>query len=70
MTKLCTVIIEGLECEAVFYGVFQKAYTYAGGMSIGSAPAGQVSFPVAVVNYGDGLKEVSVDQVKELTKDD
>ena len=66
MTKLCTVIIEGLECEAVFYGVFQKAYTYAGGMSIGSAPAGQVSYPVAVVNYGDGLKEVSIEQVKEL----
>lgn len=66
MTKLCTVIIEGLECEAVFYGVFQKAYTHAGGMSIGSAPAGQVSYPVAVVNYGDGLKEVSIEQVKEF----
>lgn len=66
MTKLCTVIIEGLECEAVFYGVFQKAYTYAGGMTIGSAPAGQVSFPVAVVDYGDGLKEVNVELVKEL----
>ena len=66
MTKLCTVIIEGLECEAVFYGVFQKAYTYAGGMTIGSAPAGQVSYPVAVVDYGDGLKEVNVELVKEL----
>ena len=66
MKKLCTVIIEGIECEAVFYGVFQKAYTYAGGMTIGSAPAGQVSFPVAVVDYGDGLKEVNVELVKEL----
>ena len=66
MTKLCTVIIEGLEYEAVFYGVFQKAYTYAGGMTIGSAPAGQVSYPVAVVDYGDGLKEVKVKLVKEL----
>ena len=66
MTKLCTVIIEGLECEAVFYGVFQKAYTYAGGMTIGSAPAGQVSYPVAIVDYGDGLKEVNVELVKEL----
>ena len=66
MTKLGTVIIEGLECEAVFYGVFQKAYTYAGGMTIGSAPAGQVSYPVAVVDYGDGLKEVNVELVKEL----
>lgn len=66
MTKKCMVIIEGLECEAVFYGVFQKAYTYEGGMMIGSAPAGQVSFPVAVVNYGDGLKEVNIGQVKEL----
>ena len=66
MKKLCTVIVEGLECEAVFYGVFQKAYTHAGGMSIGSLPAGQLSFPVAVVDYGDGLKEVNVEQVKEL----
>ena len=66
MTKECVVRINDEEIPATFYGVFQKAYTYAGGMTIGSAPAGQVSFPVAVVDYGEGLTEVNVKQVKEL----
>ncbi len=66
MNKKCVVKINGKELSATFYGVFQKAWTHGESFVVGGYPAGQMAFPVAVVDYGEGLKEVGVDTVKEL----
>lgn len=66
MTEKCVVKINGKELSATFYGVFQKAWTHGESLTVGGFPAGQMAFPVAVVDYGEGLKEVEVNTVKEL----
>ena len=63
MTKKCVVKINGKELSATFYGVFQKAWTHGDSAVIGGFKAGQMAFPVAVVDYGEGLKEMKVDDV-------
>ena len=66
--KKCKVIInENKETiEAVFYGVFQKAWTH-GESSLGREyKTGQVAYPVAVVDWGKGLTEVHVADVREV----
>ena len=59
--KKCKVIINKNKetIEAVFYGVFQRAYK-------GSFTVGQIAYPVAVVDWGEGLKEVRVADVVEV----
>lgn len=66
MNKKCVVKINDEELPATFYGVFQKAWTHGESLLKGGFPAGQMAFPVAVVDYGDGLKEVEVETVEEL----
>ena len=68
--KKCKVIInENKETiEAVFYGVFQKAWTHGESLSTGGFKAGQVAFPVAVVDWGEGLREVNVADVVEVAE--
>ena len=66
MTKKCVVKINDEELSATFYGVFQEAWTHGESLVVGGFPAGQMAFPVAVVDYGDGLTEVNVEQVQEL----
>lgn len=63
MTKKCVVKINGKELSATFYGVFQKAWTHGASLTIGGFPTGQMALPVAVVDFGEGLKEVDVNDV-------
>lgn len=66
--KQCKVIInENKETiEAVFYGVFQKAWTHGKYLITGDYIPGQVAYPVAVVDWGEGLTEVNVADVLEV----
>ena len=68
--KKCKVIINKNKetIEAVFYGVFQKAWTHGDSLSVGGYKAGQIAYPVAVVNWGEGLTEVHVGDVKEVAE--
>ena len=66
--KKCKVIInENKETiEAVFHGVFQKAWTHGDSLLVGGFKAGQMAYPVAVVDWGEGLIEVNVTDVVEV----
>lgn len=66
--KKCKVIINKNKetIEAVFYGVFQKAWTHGDSLLVGGFKAGQMAYPVAVVDWGEGLKEVDVADVLEV----
>lgn len=65
--KKCKVIINDNETiEAVFYGVFQKAWTHGDSLLVGGFKAGQMAYPVAVVDWGEGLREVNVADVVEV----
>ena len=68
--KKCKVIInENKETiEAVFHGVFQKAWTHGDSLLVGGYKAGQIAYPVAVVDWGEGLIEVNVADVVEVAK--
>lgn len=68
--KKCKVIINKNKetIEADFYGVFQRACTHSGSLTLGGYPAGQTALPVAVVDWGEGLREVSVTDVKEVAE--
>ena len=66
MSKKCVVKINDEELPATFYGVFQKSWTHGESLTVGGFPAGQIAFPIAVVDYGEGLKEVEVNTVEEL----
>ncbi|MDD3029857.1 MAG: hypothetical protein PHS57_06230 [Alphaproteobacteria bacterium] len=55
------------KCEAngkpaLFHRWADVAYTVGDGIAIGSAPGGQVMYPVAIVEYEDG----AVDQVNPV----
>lgn len=67
-TKKCKVVInkQGELIEADFYGVFQRARTHGDSLMVGGHRAGQIAYPVAVVDWGEGLKEVNVENVKEI----
>ena len=69
--KKCKVIINkyGETVEADFYGVFQRAWTHGESALIGGFSAGQTAYPVAVVDWGEGLKEVDVEVVKEIMEE-
>ena len=69
--KKCKVVInkQGELIEANFYGVFQKAWTHGDSLMVGGFKAGQKAYPVAVVDWGEGLKEVSVEVVKEIVEE-
>lgn len=66
--KKCKVVInkKGELIEADFYGVFQRAFTHAVSVLVGGYSAGQVAYPVAVVDWGEGLTEVNVENVREI----
>lgn len=65
--KKCKVIINDNETiEAAFYGVFQKAWTHGDSLLVGGFKAGQMAYPVAVVDWGEGLREVNVADVVEV----
>ncbi len=66
--KKCKVVInkKGELIEADFYGVFQKAWTHGDSPLIGGFKAGQIAHPVAVVDWGEGLKEVNIEDVKDI----
>ena len=68
--KKCKVIInENKETiEANFYGVFQKAWTHGDSLLVGGFKAGQMAYPVAVVDWGEGLKEVDIADVVEVVE--
>ena len=67
--KQCKVIINKNKetIEAVFYGVFQRARTHGESLLGREYKAGQVAYPVAVVDWGEGLTEVHVADVREVT---
>lgn len=66
--KKCKVVInkQGKVIEADFYGVFQRAWTHGESALIGGFSAGEVAYPVAVVDWGEGLTEVNVENVREI----
>lgn len=66
--KKCKVVInkQGELIEADFYGVFQRAWTHGDSLLVGGFKAGQIACPVAVIDTGEGLKEVDVEDVKEI----
>ncbi len=68
--KKCKVIInENKETiEANFYGVFQKAWGHGKYSTTGDYTPGQVAYPVAVVDWGEGLTEVNVADVVEVAE--
>lgn len=68
--KRCKVIINKNKetIEAVFHGVFQIAATHGDSVSAGGFKAGQIAYPVAVVDWGEGLKQVSVNDVVEVAE--
>ena len=68
--KKCKVIINKNKetTDADFYGVFQKSYTHQESLVPGGFPAGQIAYPVAVVDWGEGLREVGVHEVKEVAE--
>ena len=68
--KKCKVIINENKdtIEAVFYRVFQKATTHGNSLLVGGFKAGQMAYPVAVVDWGEGLREVDVADVVEVEK--
>ena len=68
--KKCRVVINKNKetIEANFYGVFQKAWTHGESALVGGFSAGQTAYPVAVVDWGEGLKEVSIADVKEVAE--
>lgn len=68
--KKCKVIINKNKetIEAVFYGVFQKAWTHGDSLLAGGFKAGQIAYPVAVVDWGEGLREVDVAGVVEVAE--
>lgn len=43
--------------QGLFHGFYQRSWTHGGGISIGSFPPGQESFPVAVVEFDIGKVE-------------
>ena len=67
-TKKCKVVInkQGELIEADFYGAFQRARTHGDSLIVGGHRADQTAYPVAVVDWGEGLKEVKVENVKEI----
>lgn len=69
--KKCKVVInkQGELIEADFYGIFQRAWTHAESALIGGRSAGQVAYPVAVVDWGEGLMEVNMENVKEIKEE-
>ena len=68
--KKCKVIINKNKetIGADFYGVFQKAWTHRDDTFAGGYKEGQMAYPVAVVDWGEGLKEVNVADVVEVEK--
>lgn len=67
-SRKCKVVINKQNelIEADFYGVFQKAWTHGESAFVGGFSAGQVAYPVAVVDWGEGLTEVNVENVREI----
>lgn len=68
--KRCKVLINKNKetIEAVFYGVFQKAWTHGESLLVGGYAAGQMAYPVAVVDWGEELTEVEVSKVIEVAE--
>ena len=66
--KKCKVVInkQGELIEADFYGVFQEAWTHGDSLMVGGFKAGQIAYPVAVIDRGYGLEEVNIENVKEI----
>lgn len=71
-SKKCKVVINkyGETVEADFYGVFQKAWTHGESALVGGFSAGQIAYPVAVIDMGCGLEEVNIKDVKEIWEED
>lgn len=67
-SRKCKVVInkQNEMIEAELYGVFQRAYTHGESALVGGFSAGQVAYPVAVVDWGEGLTEVNVENVREI----
>ena len=70
--KKCELIINkyGETVEADFYGLFQKAWTHGESALVGGFSAGQIAYPVAVIDRGHGLEEVNIKDVKEIWEED
>lgn len=68
--KQCKVVINKNKetIEAVLYGVFQRATTHGDSLLVGGFKAGQIAYPVAVVDWGEGLTEVNVADVLEVAE--
>lgn len=68
--KKCKVIINKNKetTDADFYGVFQQSYTHQESLVPGGFPAGKIAYPVAVVDWGEGLTEVNVGDVVEVAE--
>lgn len=70
-SRKCKVVInkQGELIEAIFYGIFQRAWTHGESAFVGGYGAGQVAYPVAVVDWGEGLTEVNIENVKEIKEE-
>jgi hypothetical protein len=61
--RKCYVVDGDKETPAKFYGVFQRAYVVPESPFTGGHSAGQIAYPVAVVEYSGGLHKVLVNKV-------
>lgn len=59
----CMVVSGDKGVPGTFYGVYQQAKVVGESPFIGGHKAGQISYPVAVVEYDGMLHEVNVDRV-------
>ena len=61
--KKCEVKIQNKTLVADFYGVFQISEIVKASPMIGGYPGGTIASPVAVVDFGHGLKKIDIEKI-------
>lgn len=64
--KKCEVHTHGKKYTADFYGIFQVSTVIDPSPMIGGHPGGVIAYPVAIVDFGDGLINLPIEKIARV----
>ena len=65
--KKCEVNCNDEKYTADFYGIFQFSSVVAPSLMVGGHPGGVIAYPVAVVDFGNGVGLINI-PIEEITR--